>query len=152
MMRAHRFTLAEGDPNMLFLLHRMLARLYPKSHILMFSAAEDALAQILDSGTDVLITNHGVGKLSGTDLIRELRVRGYVIPIIMISGCAAGKREALAAGATRFLEKGAAPRVFEAHIRAMVEATDRAATGLDPKGEEEAGRPGVLSGGYSTRG
>jgi DNA-binding NarL/FixJ family response regulator len=124
MMRAHRFTLADGDPNALFLMHRMLARLYPKSHISMFSAAEDALAQILDTGTDVLITNHGVGELTGTDLIRELRVRGYAIPIIMISGSAADKRKAIAAGATGFLDKSAAPRVFEAHIRAVVEVSD----------------------------
>ena len=132
-MRAHRFTLADGDPNALFLLHRMLARLYPGSHISMFSAAEDALAQILDSGTDLLITNHGVGQLSGTDLIRELRVRGYAIPIIMISGSADGRREAMDAGATRFLDKRAAPRVFEAHIRAAVEVSDRASSKPGPK-------------------
>jgi DNA-binding NarL/FixJ family response regulator len=144
MMRAHRFTLADGDPNTLFLLHRMLARLYPKSHISMFSAAEDALAQILDSGTDVLITNHGVGELSGTDLIRELRVRGYALPIIMISGSPAERREAMAAGATRFLDKGAAPRVFEAHIRAVVEVGDRAEAGLLQRGKQ-------VSAGYSKR-
>lgn len=36
----------------------------------MFSNAKDALAHIRDRGTDILITNHGMGKMTGTDLIR----------------------------------------------------------------------------------
>ncbi len=120
-MKPYRFTLADDDPDALFLLHRMLARVYPESHISTFSAAEDALTHILDIGTDILITNHGMGQMSGTELIRQLRLRKFVLPIIMISGSPEAKQEALAAGATEFLEKGLPSRVFEAHIRALVE-------------------------------
>jgi len=67
-MKAHRFTIADDDPDALFLLHRMIEQQYPNSSISMFSNAEDALAHIRDTGTDILITNHGMGTMSGTDL------------------------------------------------------------------------------------
>ena len=71
-MKAHRITLADDDPDTLFVLYRMLARLYPNSSISMFSNAEDALTHILDTGTDILITNHGIGEMSGIEVIREI--------------------------------------------------------------------------------
>src|SRR3954469_20942320 len=120
-MKPHRFTLADDDPNALFLLHRMLARLYPDSSIAMFSAAEDALTHIVDTGADILITNHGMGQMSGIDLIRELRLRKWLHPIIMMSGDPTVEREALSVGATKFVVKSVPPRVFEANIRALVE-------------------------------
>jgi DNA-binding response OmpR family regulator len=120
-MKAHRITLADDDPDTLFVLHRMLARLYPNSSISMFSDAEDALTHILDTGTDILITNHGMGEMSGLEVIRELRIRQWTIPIIMISGSASAEEEALSAGATEFLDKAIDPKVLEAHVRALME-------------------------------
>jgi DNA-binding response OmpR family regulator len=120
-MKAHRITLADDDPETLFVLHRMLARLYPNSSISMFSNAEDALTHILDTGTDILITNHGIGEMSGVEVIRELRIRQWTIPIIMISRSLSAEEEALTAGATDFLDKGTDPKVLEAHVRALIE-------------------------------
>ena len=85
-MRQHRFTIADDDADALFLLNRMIEQMYPQSSISMFSNAEDALAHIRDTGTDMLITNHGMGELTGTDLIRTLRAQKVEIPIIMVSG------------------------------------------------------------------
>ena len=137
-MEAHRFTLVDDDPDELFLLHRMVARLYPYSSICMFSDALDALTHILGTGTDILITNHGMGEISGTDLIRQLRVRELDIPIIMMSGNAGAEEEAMAAGATKFVDKRVAHRVFEAHIRALVEVSD-ARTKIPRGGGEPVG-------------
>jgi len=137
-MEAHRFTLVDDDSDTLCLLHRMIARLYPESSIAMFSDAEDALTHILETGTDILITNHGTGKISGMDLIRQLRVRNLDLPIIMMSANSGAEEEAMAAGATKFVDKRVAHRVFEAHIRALVEVGD-ARTKTPHGGGEPAG-------------
>ena len=118
-MKAHRITLVDDDLDSLFLLHRMLLRLYPKSSIATFSNAEDALAHILGSGTEFLITSQFMREMTGTQLILELRLSQRTMPIIMISSNPLVKREALEAGATEFLHKSIAPRVLEAHIRAL---------------------------------
>jgi DNA-binding response OmpR family regulator len=121
-MKAHRITLVDDDPDYLFLLHRMLLRLYPKSSIATFSNAEDALAHILHTGTEFLITNQFMREMTGTQLILELRLSKWTIPIIMISSNPLVKQEALEAGATEFLDKHIAPRVLEAHIRALFDS------------------------------
>ena len=76
--------MAEDDEAELFLLHHTISRAFPHSSISTFTNAEDALADILDTGTDILITDHGMGKMSGTELIRDLRKRGFKLPIVMV--------------------------------------------------------------------
>jgi len=115
-----RFTLAEDEPSYLFLVETILRKNFPESHIAAFSAAEDALQHILENGTDVLISDHGMGEMVGTELIRELRKRGYKIPIIMMSGDPSVATEALEAGADEFLEKSTALASLEDRIRAQL--------------------------------
>jgi DNA-binding NtrC family response regulator len=118
-MNAHRITLVDDDPESLFLLHRILLRLYPKSSIATFSNAEDALAHILGSGTEFLITSQFIREMTGTQLILELRLSQWTIPIIMISSNPLVKQAALEAGATEFVDKHTDPTALEAHIRAL---------------------------------
>lgn len=127
-MNARRITVVDDDPAFIFLLHRMLLRLYPKSSIATFSNAEDALAHILDTGTEFLITNQFMREMTGTELIRELRLRKFTIPITMISSSPLLKRAALDAGATEFLDKHSTPRVLEAHIRALLDVPEHNCT------------------------
>lgn len=127
-MKAHRITLVDDDPDSLFLLHRMLLRLYPKSSIATFSNAEDALAHILDTGTEFLITSQFIREMTGTQLISELRLSQRNIPIIMISSNPLVKHEALEAGATEFLDKRTDPTLLEAHIRALIDAPQNKAS------------------------
>ena len=102
------FTLADDDEKYLFLIYHLLATTFPGRSIASFSSAEDALEHILTSGTHVLITDHTMGNLCGTELIRELRQRGQVLPIIMVSGNPAAEEEARSAGASLFLHKDVA--------------------------------------------
>jgi FixJ family two-component response regulator len=104
-MREHRFTLADDDADALFLLQRMVQELYPHSSVSTFSNAEDALAHIRNTGTDILITNHGMGEMTGTELIRTLRAQKVEVPIVMISGNPEVRKEAEEAGADAFIEK-----------------------------------------------
>src|SRR5258706_13416545 len=119
-MRAYRITLAEDDPDTLFLTHTMLAAAFPHSSISTFSNAEDALKHILDAGTEILITDHGMGSMSGTELIRQLRSHGLQLPIIMISGDSRAEEPARAAGPTQFLLKKADARELEHHMRRLL--------------------------------
>jgi DNA-binding response OmpR family regulator len=119
-MTGHRFTLADDDADLLFLLHRKLSREYPESSIATFSNAADALAHIVDTGTEILITDHGMGEMSGAELIRQLRRRGFTFPIIMLSGSPDAQHEALSAGANEFLEKHTDIDIIWSHIKAAI--------------------------------
>src|SRR5690348_17050883 len=100
MSKQFRFTLAEDDENYLFLLHHALSAAFPGSSLATFTNAEDALNHIQTSGADILITNHGMGAMSGTEMIRNLRTHGFTLPIIMVSGSEDAEGEAREAGAT----------------------------------------------------
>jgi DNA-binding response OmpR family regulator len=119
-MRAYRITLAEDDPDTLFLTHTMLAHSFPGSSISTFSNAADALKHILNAGTDILITDHGMGSMSGAELIRQLRSHGLKTPIIMISGDPRAEAEGHAAGANRFLLKQGNTNELEHHMRRLL--------------------------------
>ena len=84
-----------------------------------FSNAGDALKHILDAGTDILVTDHGMGSMTGADLIRKLRDRGSQTPIIMISGDPQAEAEGRAAGANQFLHKHSDVNELEHHIRRL---------------------------------
>jgi FixJ family two-component response regulator len=119
-MEGHRITIADDDADALFLLNTMPVRMYPHSSIAMFSNARDALSHILETGTDLLITNHGMGVMTGTDLIRVLRQKNINIPIIMVSGNPEVRSEAASAGATVFVEKTLSNKLLEEQIRRLV--------------------------------
>ena len=119
-MKAHRITLADDDADALFFLNTMLERMYPNSSIAMFSNAADALSHILETGTDLLITDHGMGNMTGADLIRILRQKNIQIPMIMVSGDPAVREEAAAAGATIFIQKSLSTNLVEDQIRLLL--------------------------------
>src|SRR5579862_6915981 len=105
MSRTFRFTIAEDDQKFQILIEYLLSRAFPGSSFAMFSNAEDALSHIHNSGTDFLITDHGMGTMSGTELIRGVRREHNPVPIMMVSGDERAQSEALTAGANEFLHK-----------------------------------------------
>jgi two-component system, response regulator YesN len=120
MSKEFRFTLAEDDENFLFLLHHALSTAFPGSNLSTFTNAEDALSHIQNSGADIIITNHGMGAMSGTEMIRTLRKQGYTLPIIMVSGSEDAEREARDAGATEFIHKDIALKRILSEVRKLL--------------------------------
>ena len=120
-MKSHRIAIAEDDPNTLFLLHHLLQKLYPGSSISSFTNAEDALRHVRGAGCDVLITNHGMGAMSGADLIRVLRADHCEMPMIMISGNPQARSEAESAGATAFIEKTSDTQSLSARLKELIQ-------------------------------
>jgi DNA-binding NtrC family response regulator len=104
-MKTFRFTLADDDDRFLFIMHHLLSENFPGSSVASFSNAEDALHHIENSGTDILVTDHAMGSMTGTQLIEELRKEHFKIPIIMVSGNKEAENEAFEAGASEFLHK-----------------------------------------------
>ena len=98
----------------------MIEKMYPHSSISSFSNAEDALAHIRDTGTDMLITNHGMGQMTGTELIKILRAQKVEIPIVMISGNPEVRKEAEDAGANCFVEKSLDSKAIQDCIRGLL--------------------------------
>ena len=119
-MRTYRFTLADDDETELFLLHHTISKAFPQSSISSFRNAEDALVHILATGTDILLTDHGMGRMTGTELIHTLRERGVKVPIIMVSGSPNAEEEARLAGATAFMPKTAKMTQIEEQIRRLL--------------------------------
>ena|SRR5947209_2621986 len=116
----HQIALADDEPDALYFLTRMVQKLFPKSSISSFTNAQDALSHVIDRGADLLITDHGMGAFTGTQLIRALRERGYRIPIIMLSGSSEARDEALAAGANAFVEKSLSTAALEKTIQGLL--------------------------------
>jgi FixJ family two-component response regulator len=102
MEKRLRLTLADDNEQYLSLMGIVLSKAFPESSIASFDNTEDTLDHIVKVGTDLLITDHGT---SGTGLVRKLRELCFTFPILMVSGSDEGEKEALAAGATEFLQK-----------------------------------------------
>ena len=126
----YRITIAEDDEKFLLLLQYFIAQAFPHAGIDTFPNAEDALGHILNTGTDILITDDRMAAMSGTDLIRELRSRGLTIPIVMVSGNLEGQPGALLAGATEFLDKSVSFTGIADRLRQLLPARSGCASSL----------------------
>jgi DNA-binding NarL/FixJ family response regulator len=118
-----RVTLADDDATSVYLLERLLAYEIPGSEVVSFADANDAFDHIVRNGTDVLVTDHGMGQFSGTDMIRLLRKRNFEAPIIMVSNDSDARDEAYEVGADDFVPKaeivGKLPEILRSTLRLM---------------------------------
>ncbi len=83
----------------------IILRGYPDAEISEAADGETALQLYVDGGADLMIIDHLIPGLNGTELIRELRTRKVGIPLVMVSNLPEAKDEAITAGATCFLNK-----------------------------------------------
>src|ERR1051325_5285097 len=114
------FTVVDDDSHILFFVERALAQAFPGSNICTFTDGEDALQHVIQAGTDMLITDHSMTHMDGSDLIRELRSRGLKIPMIVISSSPHAQEEAEAAGATHFMDKSKAMKHLVEVVRGLL--------------------------------
>jgi CheY-like chemotaxis protein len=96
-----KFLIIEDNLDNRFLLTRTLARKFPAAEI---QECSDLIAARLIASTERIdaVVLHRVDLSDGIELIRSVRQVNQEVPIIMVSGYDR-TREALAAGATRFL-------------------------------------------------
>src|SRR3954470_442128 len=95
------FLVIDDNVDNRFLLTRTISRKFPTAEIQECGEIGAAIAVAATRAIDVVIT-HRVDLTDGIELVRQLRQVNADVPVIMVSSYDR-TREALAAGATRFL-------------------------------------------------
>jgi CheY-like chemotaxis protein len=98
---ARKFLVIDDNVDNRFLLTRTLRRKYPGAEVEECGDLSTAIEITNQHGIDAVVS-HRAGEVDGLELVRQLRKHHPILPIIMVSGFDR-TREALAAGATRFL-------------------------------------------------
>ena len=115
-----RITLADDDKGVLFIMEHIVRRAIPDAQLVSFQEPRAAFEHIQSHGTDFIVTDHGMGDMSGTELIKMLRARDVRVPIVMISNNPDVRSEAIAAGADDFVDKAhidELPVIIRSHLR-----------------------------------
>jgi two-component system copper resistance phosphate regulon response regulator CusR len=110
----------EDDPDLLTVLPRILST---AGYVVRTAAdGEDALSKVLDDAPAIAILDVGLPKLSGYELARELRSRGYQFPLLMLTARVSvdDKVSGLDAGADDYLAKPFEYAELLARVKALL--------------------------------
>jgi CheY-like chemotaxis protein len=99
------FIIVDDDKDVRYFIRRVIQRRFTRVEIGEASDGLEALRLFEHGGADLMVIDHNLPLLSGTDLVRELRARNTTIPIVMVSSFPAVRAEAMSAGATSFVSK-----------------------------------------------
>ena len=110
----------EDDPDLLAVLPRILTT--AGYAVRTASDGEDGLNKVLDHAPALAILDVGLPKLSGYELARELRARGYQFPVLMLTArvTVADKVSGLDAGADDYLAKPFEYAELLARVKALL--------------------------------
>ena len=110
----------EDDPDLLAVLPRILAG--AGYVVRTASDGEDGLNKVLDDAPALAILDVGLPKLSGYELARELRSRGYQFPVLMLTARVTvdDKVSGLDAGADDYLAKPFEQAELLARVKALL--------------------------------
>lgn len=92
------------DQDGLFLLELELKRAFPGARILSAQSGSQAIElwKVEELKVDAFITDHRMPDMTGLDLVRKIRERDQVVPIVMVTLSPETREEALRAGVTLF--------------------------------------------------
>src|SRR5271169_2110579 len=82
MSRINRFIIADDDPDLRFFVRRIILKVYPDATVAEAANGEEALEMYDQKGADLMVIDHMIPFLNGTDLIRKLRARKVSIPLV----------------------------------------------------------------------
>ncbi|MDB4909972.1 MAG: two component transcriptional regulator, winged helix family [Gemmatimonadetes bacterium] len=110
----------EDDPDLLAVLPRILST--AGYLVRTASDGEDGLNKVLDAAPAIAILDVGLPKLSGYELARELRSRGYQFPVLMLTARVTvdDKVSGLDAGADDYLAKPFEYAELLARVKALL--------------------------------
>ncbi len=110
----------EDDPDLLTVLPRILST--AGYVVRTASDGEDGLSKVLDDAPAIAILDVGLPKLSGYELARELRSRGYQVPVLMLTARVSvdDKVSGLDAGADDYLAKPFEYAELLARVKALL--------------------------------
>jgi CheY-like chemotaxis protein len=99
------FIIVDDDKDVRYFIRRVIQRRFTDVEIREAADGVEALRLFEHGGADLMVIDHNLPSMSGTDLVRELRTRKATLPIVMVSSFSAARAEAMAAGATSFVSK-----------------------------------------------
>jgi CheY-like chemotaxis protein len=103
MCMCYRIIIAEDEPTLATLLARLILRRYTTAVVQTYVDGQAALTAYEQEGADLLVVNHSMPHMNGDTLVRTLRARGDMVPIIGISGSPEPSTSFRAAGASAFV-------------------------------------------------
>ena len=99
------FIIVDDDKDVRYFIRRVIQRRFVGVEIREAGDGVEALRLFEHGGADLMVIDHNLPSMSGADLVRELRSRKAILPIVMVSSFSAARDEAMAAGATTFVCK-----------------------------------------------
>jgi CheY-like chemotaxis protein len=99
------FIIVDDDKDVRYFIRRVIQRRFVDVEIREAGDGVEALRVFEHGGADLMVIDHNLPSMSGTELVRELRARNATLPIVMVSSFSAARHEAMAAGATSFVCK-----------------------------------------------
>jgi DNA-binding response OmpR family regulator len=112
--------IVDDDADSRDLIRRVIVKVVPGARISEAGDGEQALSLFETAGADLMVVDHKLPRMSGTELIQELRARRAAIPLAMLSNHPGAREEAMKAGATFFADKGALRSSFEYYLPALL--------------------------------
>ena len=100
-----RFIIVDDDKDVRYFMRRVIQRRFERAEISEAADGAEALKLFEATAPDLMVIDHNLPSLSGPDLVRELRTRDPMMPIVMVSHFPAARAEALQAGANSFVSK-----------------------------------------------
>jgi two-component system nitrate/nitrite response regulator NarL len=100
-----RFIIADDDPDLRASIRKIILKVCPDAMVGEAATGEEVLELYENGGADLMVIDHKMPLLDGTEIIRTLRENKVSIPLVMVSNLPEAKEEAMAAGATFFLDK-----------------------------------------------
>jgi signal transduction histidine kinase len=124
MVEKLQILLVDDDEDEFVFARDLLREIGPGYELMWARTYEEGRAQLMTCGCDAFIFDYQLGAHTGIDLLREAKALGCREPILILTG--AGDREldleAMAAGASDFLDKGQlTPALLERSLRYAIE-------------------------------
>lgn len=104
--RTFKFIIVDDELPSRFLIRQIVEEHYPSASILEAMDGRAALKLYDEQGADLMVIDHHMPFLSGTELVKLLRERKAAIPLVMVTNHPEVKSDAMFAGLTYFVDKG----------------------------------------------
>jgi CheY-like chemotaxis protein len=120
MTSHYRIIIAHDSPVFQSFLQRLIQMCYPAATVLICTDGLAALQALEQEDADMLLTDYHMPHMDGPTLIRTLRARQVLIPIIGISGAPIHEQELRQVGADAFLCAPFSVPVFQQVVHTLL--------------------------------
>jgi CheY-like chemotaxis protein len=103
VIRAAHILIVNDDEDTMFLLSRLILHRFADATITECTNAADALRALTTERVDLIITDNRMPGMDGLTMVRTVRTRDRVTPIVMLTGSDDLEAAALSAGVTKFV-------------------------------------------------